>query len=365
MITKIQMSPNLGTFHVEVTINSWEIPGRKILLNSQCFITEFLVDDKENFLLPKKEASMDSYHLPTGHRYKISYQLYVNPRRPWLFIRDDGTYLPLFGEDAPPLRHTEIILPEDLVVLSSHELEKVQRRQGFLRFLFKGEDGPTFSIAPYHADRIFSGEIYLLDDKPDVELLSLVLRRAGEFMRKHCGESSFTGDLRYVSLPEGEKPFQLKGSFFFPWPKKTSLRGFEEVLKAYLKLGWTVPAYEAEEFFGDGFVLFYTSKIIKNIYSPQEIESFNEDHKEGRDRVKAKSLNKLKGRDLSLGGWMLLEDLEAFLGPDIFYPVIKVFLEKHQQKPADLEYLLECFTSLSWKEKTKEFLEPRLFGGGI
>ena len=90
---------------------------------------------------------------------------------------------------------------------------------------------------------------------------------------------------------------------------------------------------------------------------------FNDEHKDGRDRVRGKSLKLLKGRDLSLGGWMLLEDLEDFLDPEIFYPVIKLFLNKHREKPTDIEHFFECFVGLSWKEGTREFLESRLFGG--
>lgn len=363
MITKIQMSPNLGAFHVEVSINSWEIPGRELLLNPQCFITNFLVDDGEGFLMPRKGSSLDMYNLPPGHRYNFNYQLYIDPQRPWLFIRDDGSFLPLFGEDIPPIRYTEVIIPEDFVVISTHELEKVQHKKGLLRFIFRGENGPVFSIARYYVDRIFSGEIYLLKKEPEVELLSLVLRRAWDYMRNLCGDGAFPGPLRYVVLPQGETAFELDGSFFFPWPNKGSLRGFEDILRVYLRLGWTVGAYEAEEFFNEGFVLFFTSKIIKNIYSPGEIEGFNDDYKQGRDRVRGKSLKELKGRDLSLGGWMLLEELEEFLQPEIFYPVMKLFLNKHREKPTDLEHFFECFVGLSWKEGTKEFLQGRIFGG--
>lgn len=363
MITKIQMSPKLSAFHVEVSVNSWEIPGRELLLCPQCFVTQFLVDDRECSFMPRKGSSLDVYTLPPGHRYKFSYQRYIDPQEPWLFIKDDGIFLPLFGGDVPPIRYTEVTIPDDFVVISTHELEKVQHKQGLLRFVFRGENGPVFSIARYYVDRIFSGEIYLLNQEPHVELLSLVLRRAWDYMRNLCGEGAFAGPLRYVILPQGEKPFQLDGSFFFPWPEKGNLRGFEEVLKAYLRLGWTVNSYEAEEFFREGFVLFFTSKIIQNLYSPQEIESFNQDYIEGRDRVEKKSLKELQGRDLSLGGWMLLEDLEDFLKAEIFYPVMKLFLNKHRQRPADIEYFLESFAGLSWKEGTREFLQHRLFGG--
>lgn len=363
MITKIQMSPKIGAFHVEMSINSWEIPGRELLLCPQCFITKFIVDDWESSLMPRKENSLDIYSLPPGHRYKFSFQRYIDPQQDWLFIKDDGSFLPLFGGDIPPIRYTEITIPDDFVVISTHELEKVQHKQGLLRFTFRGENGPIFSIARYYVDRIFSGEIYLLDKEPDVELLSLVLRRAWDYMRSLCGDGAFAGPLRYIVLPQEEEPFQLEGSFFFPWPSKGSLRGFEDVLRAYLRLGWTVEAYEAQEFFNEGFVLFFTSKIIKNLYSPQEIQSFNKDYEEGREGVRKKSLSELKGRDLSLGGWMLLEDLEAFLKPEIFYPVIRLFLNKHREKPADIQYFFETFVGLSWKEGTREFLEPRLFGG--
>lgn len=363
MITKIQMSPNLGAFHARISINSWEIPGRKLFIHPQCLITQFLVDDKDGFFMPKKGAPLDLYHLPAGHRYELCYQISIDPKIQWFFIRDDGKYLPVFGEDRPPLRYTEIILPEDFVALSTHELEKVQHKEGLLRFVFRGEDGPVISIARYYVERIFSGEIYLLDEKTDVELLSRVLRRAWEAMRSLYGDGAFSGPLRYAVLTPGEEAFQLDNTFFFPWPEKGSLRGFEGILRAYLSAGWAVLADEAQSFFHEGFLLFYLSKMINHLYSPRELESFHKEFKPLREALTGKSLQELTGRDLSIGGWMLLEDLEAFLNPEIFYPVMKLFIHKHRETPADLDAFLSCFEGLSWKEGTREFLVPRLFGG--
>lgn len=363
MKTQVNFNPKLGMFHVKISLNSWEIPGRTLYINRDCSFSSFLVDDEEGSFLPKREGEVERCELPLGHRYEMQYQLFMPRDKQWLYIQDDGIYLPHFGKDQPRIRETEFILPDDYVVLSSHQLLKVQHHNNLLRFQFSGSDAPLFSIAQYLGDRIFSGEIYLLQDAANLELLSRMLREAHDHLRAHLGSGVFPQPLRYIVLPTGEKPFVQGGSIFFPWPEEErGLRGFEDVLRTYIGLGWHVKAEEKSEFFRDGLNLYLTSRVLKELYSQREYEAFLGEHQERKEQVLGKGLHTLVGRDLSLASWLFFEDLESFLGENLMDQILKRFIDKHREKRTDLQHFYETFTSLSWKEGVGAFIEERLYG---
>lgn len=363
MKTRVNFSPNLGMFHVNLSLNSWEIPGRIFMLNKDCSLSHLLVDGEESSIIPKREGNLEILMLPTGHRYEIQYELRIPREQQWMYIKDDGHFLPLFGEDAPRIRETEMILPDDYVVLSSHELKRVQHAKNLLRFSFSGTDAPIFSIAKYLGDRIFSGEIYLLEEASNLELFSRMLREGHDTLTRALGSGAFPQPLRYIVLPSGEEPFIYGGNIFFVWPEdEKSLRGFEDVLRMYIGLGWRVDADEKPEFFHDGLNSYLSSKVLKLLYSHSEYQEFLKDTQERKEQVKGKSLNTLVGRDLSLASWLLFEELEDFLGETLMNQILRIFIEKHRNKRTDLQHFYDTFISLSWKDGVKELLDQRLYG---
>lgn len=363
MKTQINFSPKLGIFQVNFTLNSWEIPNRSFSLNKDCSLNRLLVDGEESSIIPKRMGNLEVYDLPMGHRYELQYQLRLPMEKQWFFIEDDGVVFPLFGEDQPRIRETEVILPDDYVVLSSHELLKVQHHNKLLRFRFSGSTPPVFSIAKYLGDRIFSGEIYLLKKASNLELLSRMLREGHDYLTRHLGSGVFPQPLRYVVLPSGEKPFLYGGTIFFVWPEEEKgLRGFEEVLRSYIGLGWGVDADEKPEFLIEGLNLYFTGRVLKLLYSNQEYEAFLEEAQERKDLIAGKPLEQLVGRDLALSSWLLLEELEDFLGQEQMDQIMKIFLERHRQRRTDLHHFYDTFSSLAWKEGVKAFLEERLYG---
>lgn len=357
MITKIQISPKVGAFHVEVTMNSWELPGRKIYLNSRSLISEFYVDGKESLVLPKSQGDLYVYNLPKGHRYSFSYLVYIEPGSDWFYIEDDGFYLPFLGEDQPPSRRTEITLPNNLIALSNHQMERFQQKPGLLRFIFEGQQAPIFSIAPYLADRIFSGNFYFLKEDSNPELLDRFLRQSWDYMYKNYGDGNFKGSLDYVVLPDEHEAFVIDQTVFFPWSSQGSLRAFEEVVEFYLDLGWRG---QGDEAILDGFRKFFLHEIALDIYSSRELDLFQAQQAPDLRRIEGRTLSELVARDLTLGSWRFLEEIRAFLGPDVFYPILKVIIKDSQEKPLSLQVLKESFSSLAWQEGVGDFLDSKI-----
>lgn len=358
MITKIQISPSVGVFHVNVTLNSWEIPAGQVYLNSRVLISDFLVDDRERLVLPRREGELYLYQLPPGHSYSFSYQIYLEASSDLLFIEDDGSYLPSFGQDSPSMRKTQITLPEDLVVLSSHRMERMQRRKGLLRFFFEGEEGGFFSIAPYYGDRIFSGELYHLKRDINREILNRFLKNAWDYMYKNYGDIISKGPISYIGLDGDRKPFARERLIFFGWPEREKPRDFEEVVLSYLALGWQLDKNEPLD---KGLLMFFLGELVEDFYSREELEGFYKQHGLEEKRVISRPLESLVARELSLGFWILLRDLKDFLSGEVFYPIMKLILGDLDRKPLSLEALVEAFSDLSWKEDTRSFLEGRVF----
>lgn len=354
MITKIQISPKIGVFHVEVSLNSWELPGGKIFLSSKHLISEFYVDERESLVLPKTQDDLYVYNLPNAHKYRFSYQIFIEPNTDWLMIEDNGAYLPFLGEDNPPMRRTEIILPRDLVALSNHKMDKVQQRQGLLRFIFEGQNAGLFSIAPYYGDKIFSGNFYYLDKATNTELLNRFLRQAWDYMYKNYGEVSYQGFLNYAVLPQGYEAFSLDKVIFFPWPEESGLRAYEELIKLYLALGWRV---EGQEDLLVGLRQFFLSEIASGIYSEKELAELKSEYSDHLERIKDKPLSGLVARDLSLGIWKFLEEIKGFLGSQAFYPILKLIMARSHNNELDLDLLLKSFSDLAWKEGIEDFLD--------
>lgn len=354
MITQIQISPKIGVFHVEVSLSSWELPGGKIFLSSKHLISEFYVDEKESLVLPKTQDNLYVYNLPKGHKYKFSYQVFIEPNTDWLFIEDNGAYLPFLGDDVPPMRRTEIILPRDLVALSNHKMDKVQQKHGLLHFTFEGQGPGIFSIASYYGDKIFSGNIYYLDKSTNTELLNRFLRQAWDYMYNNYGEVSYKGSLDYVVLPDGYEAFSLDKVIFFPWPKEAGLRAYEELIKLYLALGWRV---EGQEDVLVGLRLFFLSEIASDIYSEKELDELRSYYDVHLERIKNRPLSGLVARDLSLGLWKFLEEIKEFLGAQAFYPIMKLIMSSSHNNELDLDRLLKSFSDLAWKEGVEEFID--------
>lgn len=359
MITKIQISPRVGVFHVKISLNSWEVPEGKLYLNSQVLITDFLVDDSERLVLPRREGKLYCYQLPSGHRCSFSYQLQLEPGKNFFFIEDDGSYLPHFGQDNPPRRETQITLPEDLIALSDHKLDKIQRRRGLLRFFFEGEGGGVFVLGGYYGERIFSGELYFLNRALNSELLNRYLREAWDYMYKNYGDKSLEGQINYICLPEGLEAFTRKNSIFFHWPDKEKPRAFEELVESYLALSWSL---DSEDYLVQGLLHFFLAEIAKNFYSKEELEDFYREGIEAFRRLEKRPLKELVARDLSLGFWFFLEELRDFLGGEVFYPIMKLILQAMRIRTLGFEELIKTFSELSWKEGTREFLEKRIYG---